>query len=186
MLPARERLALTKFERSGSVNKVTTQGGNVTPAEVKKRALREVWQGKKSKTEIAQGAGVTRKTLYEWIAEERKGIQALTPAQKLSLWESKSISDAELSHLAFTLLKEELQSNPSSISTSEKRAIAYAAAMSSGLAWDKAHPRTEAPVSINIDLRQAISDAMERVTNLKRELDGEIPETEPATEPQAE
>ena len=102
----------------------------------------------------------------------------LSPEKRIAFWESESVRDKQLASLVREMLLTQIATNPNSISPSEKRAIMYSAAMASGLAWDKAHPKAE--VQVNIGIRGQIDAVSAEIQALRAELESEessVPET---------
>ena len=120
--------------------------------------------------EASKVAGINRATLTSYIASIINNYKQLSPDKRISYWEHESLKHGQLASVIRDILMSAVETSPSSVSMSEKRAIYYSATMCAGLAHDKAHPKAE--VQVNIGIRGEI----DRVSAGIRELEDKLRE----------
>ena len=120
--------------------------------------------------EASKVVGINRATLTTYISSIINNYKRLSPEARVSYWEHESLKHGQLASVIRDILMGEVETNPSAVSMSEKRAIYYSAVMCSGLAHDKAHPKAE--VQVNIGIRGEI----DRVSAGIRELEDKLRE----------
>ena len=122
--------------------------------------------------EASKVAGINRATLTAYIAKIINNYKRLSPEARVSYWEHESLKHGQLASVIRDVLLDEVSSSPDSVSTSEKRAIYYSAAMCAGLAHDKAHPKAEVQVNIGIKGEiDRVSAGIRELEDKLRELD---------------
>ena len=124
--------------------------------------------------EASKVAGINRATLTSYIASIINNYKQLSPDKRISYWEHESLKHGQLASVIRDILMSAVSSTPDSVSTSEKRAIYYSAAMCAGLFHDKAHPKAE--VQVNIGIRGQMDAVSAEIQALRSELEAEIDE----------
>ena len=150
--------------------KTQTQYG-MNLSQKKRKALELIQKYKYTYKHAGEEVGIHEVTVSTYIHDIVNNYKMLSPEKRIAFWESESVRDKQLASLIREMLLTQIAINPDSISPSEKRAIFYAASMSSGLAWDKAHPKAE--VQVNVGIRGQIDEVAAEIRLLKSELESE-------------
>ena len=118
--------------------------------------------------EASKVVGINRATLTAYISKIINNYKRLSPEARVSYWEHESLKHGQLASVIRDILMSAVETSPSSVSMSEKRAIYYSAAMCAGLAHDKAHPKAE--VQVNIGIKGEIDRVSAGISALERKL----------------
>ena len=136
------------------------------------KALKLIKEKGLSIREASKVVGINRATLTTYISNIINNYKRLSPDARISYWEHESLKHGQLASVIRDVLLNEVSSTPDSVSTSEKRAIYYSAAMCAGLAHDKAHPKADVQVNIGIKGEiDRVSAGIRQLEDKLRELD---------------